>query len=153
MAAQTPYQRLLDQKTRPSEREIEKFVGAAVLPKWKELRNFLSASYDFAPELIYYGVKYGWCFRYRRKGKTLCVLYPEKRAFTVLVTLGKEEIQEVKRNLSNFNADTLKVFTNAHQYHDGKWIYKRVLSRNDAEDVRQLISIKKKPKGLISNVS
>ena len=147
------YQRLLDEKNKPSDKEIAKFIGATVLPRWKDLRNFLSANYDFTPELIYYGSKYGWCFRYRRKGKTLCVLYPEKGAFTVLVTLGKKEIGEVNENLALFNKDTQRVFVDAHQYHDGKWIYKRVLKRRDVEDVRGLISIKKKRKELMPNVS
>jgi hypothetical protein len=153
LTGEATYERLLDEKERPTEKEIEKYIGAATLPIWKELRGFLTENYDFTPELVYYGQKYGWCFRYRRKGKTLCVLYPEKGAFTALVTLGKLEIQEVRRNFSKFHTDTQKMFTNAHQYHDGKWIYKRILSQKDVEDVRQLISIKKKPKELIANVS
>ncbi len=132
---------------------ISSFIGPIIQPRWKELRVFLKANYNFTPELVYYGSKYGWCYKYRRKGKTLCTLLPEKGAFTALVTLGKREIQEAKQNLSIFNADTQRGFVNAHQYHDGKWISKRVLNRRDVEDVRGLISIKKKPKGLMSNVS
>lgn len=47
--------------------------------------------------------------------------------------------------VSEFNEGTRNVFENAHQYFDGKWMYKRVLNNSDLEDVRQLIKIKKSP--------
>lgn len=153
MTGQMAFQRLLDEKAMPSEKEMEKSIGVATLPKWKELRSFLSANYDFTPELVYYGSKYGWCYRYRRKGKTLCVLFPEKGAFTLLVVLGKNEVGKVNTNLSNFNKNTQKVFTDAHQYHDGKWIYKRVHRQSDVKDAQKLISIKKRHRELIADVS
>jgi hypothetical protein len=72
-------------------------------------------------------------------------LFPEIKAFTVLVTLGKKEIELFVSNSTAFNKDTREIFSKAHQYHDGKWIYKRVLNKNDMHDVENLIKIKKKP--------
>jgi len=68
----------------------------------------------------------------------------------VLVTLGKKEIEEFLNNLSTFNKDTQDIFSNARQYHDGKWIYKRVLKYSDLEDVKLLIKIKKAPQSQTS---
>jgi hypothetical protein len=112
---------------------------------WRSLKNFLDANYDFHPELHFYGKKYGWCYKYRRKGKTLCVLFPETNAFTVLVVLGRNEIKKFSDTASEFNKNTRNVFENAHQYFDGKWMYKRVLNKSDLEDVKQLIRTKKNP--------
>ncbi len=140
-------QRMIEKDTQPTQTKIAATLGAKAIKAWKEVRGFLKENYDFDPELMFYGIKYGWCYRYRRKGKTLCVLFPESGAFTMLVTLGKKEIEVFQQNYKTFNADTQKKFDTAYQYHDGKWIYKRVLNRSDLKDVRSLAIIKKKPKG------
>ncbi len=140
------YKRLIDEHMVPTERKIVATIGARSARLWKQLRKFLKMHYDFQPELHFYGQKYGWCYRYRRKGKTLCVLFPEAKAFTVLFTLGKAEIGRFKKNYHSFNKDTKRVFAQAHQYHDGKWIYKRVINKCDIDDVISLIMIKKKLK-------
>ena len=138
-------QRLLDEKETPTEKKISTAIGSRGVRLWKQIREFLEKNYDFQPELQFYGQKYGWCYRYRRKGKTLCTLFPEMKAFTALVTLGKREIEDIEGSLADFNKDTQKVFADARQFHDGKWIYKRVLNKSDLDDIKSLITIKKKP--------
>ena len=56
------------------------------------MRQYVENNYDFTPELLFSGKKYGWTIRYRKSGKTLCSLLPEKGAFTVLVVLGGKEV-------------------------------------------------------------
>lgn len=146
MSKNKSYQRFIDIQKMPNEKKILATLGTRVAKLWKELRRFLKENYDFQPELHFYGKKYGWCYKYTRKGKTLCVLFPETKAFSVLVTLGKKEVELFEQNYALFNNDTQKIFANAHQYHDGKWIYKRVLNRGDLQDVLSLIQVKKKLK-------
>lgn len=146
MSKDKSYQRLIDKQGVPNEKKIAAALGTRVAKLWKELRKFLKKNYDFQPELHFYGSTYGWCFKYRRKGKTLCALFPETKAFTVLVTLGKKQIGLFKQKSSIFTKDTQNIFASAYQYHDGKWIYKRVLNKNDVKDVISLIKIKKEPK-------
>lgn len=140
------YQRLLDGEKKPSERSILAAIGTRGTKLWKQLRAFLKVNYDFKPELLFYGRKYGWCFKYARKNKTLCVLFPETRAFSVLVVLGKKEIAQFEENRLNFNEDTQRIFKTAYQYHDGKWLYKRVLNRSDVNDVITLVRMKRRQK-------
>lgn len=140
------YQRMLDKDSVPTNGEILETIGSESSELWNELRSFLKESYDFQPQLLFYGLKYGWCYRYRRKKKTLCVLFPETRAFTILVTLGKKEIAEVENKINSFNSETQKVFNEAYQYHDGKWVYRRVLNKSDLDDILDLIRIKRRPK-------
>ena len=80
----------------------------------------------------------------QEKRQDLCTLFPEMKAFTVLVTLGKKEIDDVKKSLASLNRDTQKIFAEARQFHDGKWIYKRVLNKSDLDDIQSLITIRKK---------
>jgi hypothetical protein len=73
-------------------------------------------------------------------------LFPEQKAFTVLVVFGKNEIEHFEINSSEFNKNTNETFEKAFQYHDGKWIYKRILSNEDLDDLKSLVLVKKKPK-------
>lgn len=137
------YIRLLDGDRKPSERSILLTIGTRGAKLWQQLRAFLKVNYDFKPELLFGGQKYGWCYKYRRKSKTLCVLFPETKAFSVLVVLGKKEVVQFEADFSKFNEDTQQLFKTAHQYHDGKWLYKRVLNKSDLMDALALIRMKK----------
>ncbi len=137
------YPRLLAGDKKPSERTILAAIGTRSSKLWKQLRVFLKVNYDFKPEMLFGGQKYGWCYKYRRKNKTLCVLFPEIKAFSVLVVLGKKEVTQFEENMSCFNEDTRNLFETAYQYHDGKWLYKRVLNKSDLTDVLALIRIKR----------
>ncbi len=141
------YSRLLDGKRRPTEKAVMAALGTRASVLWKQLRAFLKVNCDFKPELIFGGQKYGWCYRYRRKRKTLCGLFPEAKAFTVIVVLGKKEIAQFEERISDFNEGTRMTFKSARHYHDGKWLYKRVLNKSDLRDVISLIRIKRKGKG------
>ena len=146
MSHTAKYQRMLDSSARPTERNIAATLGIRATKLWNELRTFLKVNFDYIPQLMFYGRKYGWCYRYRRKGKTLCVLFPESKTFSVLVVFGKNEIAQFNDEESSFNKDTQHVFNSAYKYRDGKWLYKRVLNKGDLEDVKSLIAIKRKPK-------
>ena len=146
MARVNKYERFINENKKPTERNILTAIGVRSSKLWKRLRAFLKVNYDFKPEFHFYGKKYGWCYRYTRKGKTLCVLFPEMRAFTTLVVLGKKEVVQFEANATIFNKDTQRLYKAAHKYHDGKWLYKRVLNRSDLEDVISLIRIKRNSK-------
>ncbi len=81
MSNQNPHQRMFDKDTRPSEKKILATIGVRTAKFWKQIKEFLKNNYDFKPEFTYYGRKYGWCFRYRRKNKTLCVLSQKRKHF------------------------------------------------------------------------
>ena len=73
------FRRMTDKAREPTEEEMLSFIGEPAKEAWLEIRQFLEDRYDFVPETIFYGAKYGWTIRYRKDGKTLCSLFPEKR--------------------------------------------------------------------------
>jgi hypothetical protein len=138
---------MLDRDKKPSDRTISATIGTRGTKLWKQLRAYLKVNYDFKPELIFGGQKYGWCCKYRRKNKTLCVLFPEIKAFTVLVVLGKKEVTQFEEEFSKYNENTQRLFETTRQYHDGKWLYKRILNKSDLMDALALIRMKSGKKG------
>ncbi len=140
------YQRMLDKEHKPSEKEISCYLGGKAGEAWTDIASFLRTYYDFSPELDYGGTKYGWSIRYRRSGKSLCTLYPEKGAFTVLIVLGKKEVEQFEEHINEFSKEFVESFRSASQFHDGRWLWIRALDKSDTEDIRHLLVIKKKPK-------
>ena len=88
------YQRMIDGAHTPTEKEITDFIGEPAKTAWTEITRFIKEHYDIMPDIMFGGSKYGWEVRYRKSGKTLCTLTPEKGAVRILIALGKQESEE-----------------------------------------------------------
>ena len=139
------YERIIAQNNQPDDKEILKTIGNTT--HWLELRQYLESSYDFAPELVNYG-KHGWTIRYRKSGKTLCSLFPEKGAFTVLIVLGKKEAEKALSMMNEFNAAVRRLLDDTNQLHDGRWLWIRVLKQSDIRSIKELLTLKRKPRNI-----
>lgn len=137
------FERMLNEAHEPSDEELLTVIGVTDL--WLDFRQYLEQSYDFQPEQVFYGKKYGWTIRYRKSGKTLCSLFPEHRAFTVLVVLGRQEGDKAVAILDELSPATQALIGSATQLHDGKWLWIRVLERVHVEDVKLLLAAKRRP--------
>lgn len=140
------YQRMLDKEHEPSEKQILGYLGGNAAEAWADIVSFLKTHYDFSPEPDYGGAKYGWSIRYRKSGKSLCTLYPERGAFTILIVLGKKEVEQFEEHMSEFSTQFVELFKSARQFHDGRWLWIRILDKPDAEDARHLLTMKRRPK-------
>jgi len=96
------------------------------------------------PEVIF-ARKHGWNVRYRKSGKTLITLTPEKGAVLVLMVLGKEESKKVLSMRNELSPKVYRLIENAKQLHDGRWLWIRLFQTEDAEDIERLLLIKRKP--------
>ena len=141
------YERMLDKAHRPGEEEILGTIGKTVA--WLDLTQFIEQNYDFAPELAFFGKKYGWTLRYRKSGKTLCSLFPEQGAFSALVVLGRREAEKALSMLDEFGSGVRTALEETEQLHDGRWLWIRVLSVDDADDVKKLLRLKRRPNRVV----
>jgi len=137
---------MIDKAHKPTEEEMAAFIGAKAIGAWVELRRFIEESYDIVPETVFGGAKYGWGIRYRKGGKTLCSRTPEKGSVIVLVVLGKQESERALSMGNELGAKMVGLIRNTKQLHDGRWLWIRLLTANDADDVKKLLPIKRKPK-------
>jgi hypothetical protein len=140
------YERMLDKEKQPTAKAIADYLGQDAAAAWDDTTAFLAENYDFSPETVFGGQKYGWAVRYRRSGKSLCTLHPEKGAFTVLIVLGGRETEKALEALSSFSPSVAETISGAHQYHDGRWLWLRVVKKNNTADIKRLLQIKKKPR-------
>lgn len=139
------YQRILDGTHSPDEREIVDFIGEPANGAWVRLRRYLKENYDIAPEMIF-GKKHGWDLRYRKSGKTLITLTPEKGAVRILIVLGRKESEKALSMQNELTSQMHEFIKNTKQLHDGRWLWIRLFHSSGAEDVEKLLLIKRKPK-------
>ena len=140
------FPRMMDKAREPTEEEMMSFVGEKAKAAWTELRQFIEDNYDFVPETVFYGAKYGWTVRYRRSGKTLCSLFPEKGGFSVLLVLGRKDSEKALSMRDELSTRMITILRSTEQLHDGRWLWIRMSTINDVDDVKKLLQTKRKPK-------
>jgi len=136
---------MMDGTHAPSEQEITDFIGEPAKGAWAKLRRFLKENYDIVPEMIF-DKKHGWDVRYRKSGKTLVTLTPEKGAVRILIVLGREECEKALSMRNELSPKMYKLIETTNQLHDGRWLWIRLCQTGDAEDIEKLLPVKRKPK-------
>jgi hypothetical protein len=149
MPEEEKHQRMFDRSRNPSDADIISFIAdSKAVRAWKQMLEYLDTAYDLSREILYYGDKYGWLVRYRRSKRTIISLFPETNSFSFLMVFGKNEIDKFVDQKSEFLPSIVEVFDNTEKLHDGKWLWIRVTDSSMLEDLKKLISIKRKPKAL-----
>ncbi len=138
-------QRMVDDARQPTDRQILATIGHRA-ELWATLRDYLAREYDHVPELLFSGKKYGWCYRYRRGGRTLVTLYPEHGGFTVLVVLGRQEVDAASQVMSDQSARVRAAFSEARQLPDGRWLWIRPAFPTDIRSIAALLAFKRRTK-------
>ncbi len=140
------HERFLNKDEAPTAEQIKKTLGKKILEEWNKLNDYISASYNIEPTLLYGGKNYGWMLKYRKSSKTLCVLFPEKDAFTSVIVFGKTELEMLKSLYKNLTRSTQKIINETHQYHDGKWVKFTIPDNGNIEQIKIMLGVKRKPK-------
>ena len=92
----------------------------------------------------------GWNVKFRKSGKSLCVIYPKKNYFTVLVVVGNKEKEHVENLLPQFSEYIQKIYHNTREGNGQKWLMIDIISKNTSyQDVLRLIDIRYAQKGII----
>jgi len=138
------HERMLDKAVEPTFEEMSQFTGE-MAPIWQRLTSELAERYDVEPERRFGGKKYGWTLRYRRGGRTLCCVYPERGAVTALVVLGRKEVDKAIAAIDELSPSVQTVLTETEQFHDGRWLWLHIGSQEDAESVLRLVLCKRGP--------
>lgn len=138
------YERLLDRDQEPNEDLIRKMIGREVLPVWQEVETYLQRDFPiFKPELIYYNPQHGWGIRYRYEGEQLCILFPEKGAFSAMIILTPEEEQQAQEKINYFNARMRELLSRPSSLPQGRYLWMRIEDHTDFVGLRLLLESKR----------
>ncbi|UCF61692.1 MAG: DUF3788 family protein, partial [Anaerolineaceae bacterium] len=110
----------------PSLEEIRLALGS-LYPLWERLTRFIDTHDQITKEWSTWGpANHGWGLRFRRKGKALVALYPQKGMIIAQVVLGKAQAE---RALSlKLGEKVNKMLREAPQLRDGRWLSLPILN-------------------------
>ena len=132
-----------DYSHQPSQEEVRLALGT-IYSLWERLTRFIDTYYQIAGEWSSWGpAKSGWGLRYRRKGRALIALYPQKERIMAQVVLGKTQAERAQS--LKLGEKVSKILRESPQLRDGRWLSIPVLDEADVEDVEQLLLVKMRP--------
>lgn len=140
------YERLYRREPLPDHDEIKDFMGKRVTALYEKIESFIDDNYPGHVKEIYFGGKnFGVMVRWRRSGKTLCSIFPEKKGFSVVLVYGKREREAFVEASEEFSPHMRELYDNTREYHDGRWLLIRIEDSLHIDEVISMIKIKKKP--------
>ncbi|MBB4037162.1 hypothetical protein GGR21_003077 [Dysgonomonas hofstadii] len=146
MEAQSP-ERIYRQEPLPDLKELRAFISSKkAIKAFDSLLKFLDNNYNFEQQIVFGGKNFGVMIRYRKNGKTLVSIFPEKDAFSVVLVYGKKEVITFEANRAVFDSYMTDIFDNTPQLHDGRWM---LITLNDSKllpELEKMIMIKKSMK-------
>ena len=131
-----------DKDNQPTMKEIYMIMGAKQ-QLWVNLVEYIEESYHIKGVPSYGGRKYGWELGFRKGSTPLLFAFPQKDGSTVQIVLGKKQVEVAPRLNLGKNVGT--TFENARQFHDGRWLYIKVETEQDIDDIKKLLRAKVKP--------
>jgi Protein of unknown function (DUF3788) len=135
-----PFSIFADRQDEPSYGRILEVLGRA-RPAWSDLELHLREKYALEGFLRFmYGKRYGWALCFRRGGRFITAMYPNRGSMTVQIILNRAQIETVHRlGPPPHIKHTLE---KARDYPEGRWLFLPVTSRTEGRDLRALIELK-----------
>ncbi|MDH5448349.1 MAG: DUF3788 domain-containing protein [Candidatus Bathyarchaeota archaeon] len=132
-----------DPKHQPTPEEIRSALGSC-FPLWERLTIFIEKSYRIEGTWSTWGpAKSGWNLRYRRNGKSLTALHPQRERILAQIVLGKAQAERALQ--LELGEKISRMLQEAPQLRDGRWLFIPVTSESDAKDVEKLLLTKMRP--------
>jgi hypothetical protein len=141
------HERIFNQDPLPNIEEIRKFIKLKKAVKaFDALISFLDENYNFEQEIHFGGQESGVMVRYRKNGKTLVSICPEKNAFSVVLIYGKKEVITFNAQRESFSPHFISIFDETPLLHDGKWMLITLIDATLLPELEKMIMIKKSVK-------
>ncbi|MCC0638398.1 MULTISPECIES: DUF3788 domain-containing protein [unclassified Clostridioides] len=129
------------QDNKPTFEQIKEFINS---PLWDKLNSILSSTYSVEPKLEYSkcSMQRGWNVKYKKRGKSLCTLYPQEGSFKALVIVNESNRVEVDLFI-NTCCDYIKQLYNEIKFFNGsKWLMIQIDSMSALNDTLELIKLR-----------
>ncbi len=131
-----------DMSYEPDLDEISDYIGN---PLFGQFLQFMLDTYKALCKVEYSKDSWarGWNIKLRKAGKALCVIYPRRAYFTVLVVVGRKEKEKAENLLPQLSRDMQKVYNETKEGNGQKWLMIDVDSDNSLyQDTLRLIQIR-----------
>ena len=145
MTTMKTHERLLDRDKQPDNNQIQSVIGKEVWTIWENVHDYLKTNFPaFDTEWLYYNQQHGWAVRYRLQTQQLCLLFPERGAFTAMCMLDPEEENAVMEKINYFNVRIRETLNQPSTLPQGRLLWIRLEDHTDFFGFQLLIDVKRK---------
>ena len=89
--------------------------------------------------------EHGWNVKFKKSGKTLCIIYPRENYFTVLVVVGQKEKEAVEALLQECTLELRDIYSQTKTGNGQKWLMIDLEDNNEMYSaVFRLIDIRRR---------
>ena len=139
-AARPAFGGFVDKARRPTRANYLKILARA-RAAWDDLEAHLAETYRLTGVLHFmYGEWFGWALRFRRGGRFVVALYPNRGRLTAQIVLGRSQVAAA--SAMDLAPSVTKVLAAAKDYPEGRWLFIPVKSVKGARELRPLIALK-----------
>ncbi len=139
VAARPAFSGFTEKAKRPTLAAFDRVLGRA-RSAWTGLIGFLGEQRVAGKLEWMYGARFGWALRFRKAGRFVTALYPNRGKLFAQVVLGPAQVAAARR--MHLPPRVAKVFAAAKDYPEGRWLFVPVQSVKDALDLRPLLALK-----------
>ena len=108
---------------------------------WDEFETYLADTYGLRGGLHFmYGERYGWALQFRRGGRLILAMYPNRGHFTLQVILSRAQVEAA--TTMALPGSVTRALAAARPYPEGRWLFIPVRSREGARELRPLVALK-----------
>lgn len=129
----------------PSMQEISGYMTGEAKTRWEGFINEIEDSFKAKPQIAYSvcAAKPGWNVKYKKSGKALCTLYPEKESFVALVVLGAKDMELFNTVRESYTDYICEMYDRIKLFNGTKWMMIKITDQNIADDVIKLMHLKR----------
>ena len=139
---------LSDHSYEPTIKEMGEYIEGDLGITFEEVSSFIEENFKGKSKIDYSvcSAQPGWNLKYKKSGKALCTLYPEKDFFIMLIVLGTKdrEIFDIMRN--DFCTYIQELYDSVRLFNGTKWLMIYITNEMIARDAEKLIELKAKNK-------
>ena len=128
----------------PDMYDIEEYITGEAKIRWQNIIKEIESIFKVKPKIAYSNcsAKPGYNIKYKKNGKALCTLYPEKEGFVALVVLGYNDMEIFNTVRRAYTEYINKLYDSVRLFNGTKWIMINVSDQYIADDVLKLLHLK-----------
>jgi hypothetical protein len=134
-----------NRENEPTMPEICEYITGEARTLWQEFVTNVEEEFQTAPKFAFSvcAAKPGWNVKYKKSGKALCTLYPERDAFVALVVLGAKDMVLFEGVCGDYAPSINQQYKKTATFNGTKWMMIQIKDRETANDVLKLIRLKR----------
>jgi len=130
----------VDKTRRPTRAGFLRILARA-RAAWEDIEGHLAETHHLTGQLHFmYGERFGWALHFRRGGRLITAMYPNRGRVTVQIVLGRSQVAAA--SAMELAPSVAKVLAAAKDYPEGRWLFIPVTSLKGARELRPLLALK-----------